>query len=125
MAHAAPDGAAPLAVTVDASAIDDARSSAGIGRYVRCLVDALPSVDGVAVSVARPRRQPPREAWVVRWANGCEVTDGRKACTQDAKPRKTRDVYVYFDNDAKVRAPFDAMALRQAVDQRMATRRAA
>jgi uncharacterized protein YecE (DUF72 family) len=62
---------------------------------------------------------------VVRWANGCEVTDGRKACNQEAKPRKTRDVYVYFDNDAKVRAPFDAMALRRAVDERMATRRAA
>lgn len=26
------------------------------------------------------------------------------------RPRK-RDVYVYFDNDAKVRAPFDAQAL--------------
>jgi uncharacterized protein YecE (DUF72 family) len=24
-----------------------------------------------------------------------------------------RDVYVYFDNDAKVRAPFDAQALRR------------
>jgi len=26
-------------------------------------------------------------------------------------PRRKRDVYVYFDNDAKVRAPFDAKAL--------------
>ena len=26
-----------------------------------------------------------------------------------------RDIYVYFDNDAKVRAPFDAMALRKRV----------
>jgi uncharacterized protein YecE (DUF72 family) len=25
--------------------------------------------------------------------------------------RSARDVYVYFDNDAKVRAPFDAQAL--------------
>jgi uncharacterized protein YecE (DUF72 family) len=25
--------------------------------------------------------------------------------------RRRRDVYVYFDNDAKVRAPFDAMCL--------------
>ncbi len=24
-----------------------------------------------------------------------------------------RDVYVYFDNDTKVRAPYDAMALRE------------
>ena len=31
----------------------------------------------------------------------------------DLKPRrcKQRDVYVYFDNDVKVRAPFDAMSL--------------
>ena len=27
-------------------------------------------------------------------------------------PRRPRDVYVYFDNDAKVRAPFDARSLR-------------
>jgi len=58
-----------LAVTVDASALDDARGTAGIGRYVRCLIDNLPAVAGVSVSVARPRRRPPREAWVVRYAN--------------------------------------------------------
>ena len=31
----------------------------------------------------------------------------------DAPPRarKARDVYCYFDNDVKVRAPFDAMSL--------------
>jgi uncharacterized protein YecE (DUF72 family) len=28
-------------------------------------------------------------------------------------------VYVYFDNDAKVRAPFDAMALEKKVQERM------
>jgi uncharacterized protein YecE (DUF72 family) len=26
-------------------------------------------------------------------------------------PRKSRDVYCYFDNDAKVHAPFDARRL--------------
>lgn len=62
---------------------------------------------------------------VTRWANGCEVNDGRKACTQNVKPRKLRDVFVYFDNDAKVRAPFDAMALRRAVNERAATPQAA
>src|SRR5690349_2043000 len=30
--------------------------------------------------------------------------------------RRRRDVYVYFDNDAKVHAPFDALRLRQRVD---------
>ena len=28
-----------------------------------------------------------------------------------AKKRKSRDVFVYFDNDVKVRAPFDAAGL--------------
>jgi uncharacterized protein YecE (DUF72 family) len=28
-------------------------------------------------------------------------------------------VYVYFDNDAKVRAPFDAQALRKKVHERL------
>ena len=31
--------------------------------------------------------------------------------------RRSRDVYVYFDNDVKVRAPFDAMALSRRLDQ--------
>ncbi len=31
-------------------------------------------------------------------------------------PRSGRDVYVYFDNDAKVHAPFDALRLRERVD---------
>ena len=35
------------------------------------------------------------------------------------RPRaKGRDVYVFFDNDVKVRAPFDALALRAALDDR-------
>ncbi len=52
---------------------------------------------------------------VVRWASGQEVEDGRKASARTARPRKARDVYVYFDNDAKVRAPFDAQKLTKVV----------
>jgi uncharacterized protein YecE (DUF72 family) len=52
---------------------------------------------------------------VVAWARGEEVTDGRKASTRDAPKRKRRDVFVYFDNDMKVRAPFDAEQLRDRV----------
>lgn len=33
--------------------------------------------------------------------------------------RASRDVYVYFDNDVKVRAPFDAQALARATSQRV------
>lgn len=54
---------------------------------------------------------------LARWAGRVEAwANGREAEGEHAGPparRKNRDVYVYFDNDAKVRAPFDAMALSQ------------
>ena len=41
--------------------------------------------------------------------------------SQFRKPPRAarRDVYVYFDNDAKVRAPFDAQALQTRVSELM------
>jgi len=52
------------------------------------------------------------------WQRGKSPCDTR--CVSDRKPpaRKARDAYVYFDNDAKVHAPFDAMRLAS----RLATR---
>jgi uncharacterized protein YecE (DUF72 family) len=51
---------------------------------------------------------------VVRWARG-QQAEGR--CAHGTSACITpRDVYVYFDNDAKVRAPFDALGLRERVD---------
>jgi uncharacterized protein YecE (DUF72 family) len=52
---------------------------------------------------------------VVRWSRGGEVENGRKASSVNAKTTEVRDVYVYFDNDAKVRAPVDALELRKCV----------
>jgi uncharacterized protein YecE (DUF72 family) len=52
---------------------------------------------------------------VVTWAKGGEVRDGKTASNRDAPMRPCRDVFVYFDNDAKVRAPFDALQLRDFV----------
>jgi uncharacterized protein YecE (DUF72 family) len=52
---------------------------------------------------------------IIQWSRGSEVDDGRKASSVNAQPAKARDVYVYFDNDAKVRAPFDAMALEKRI----------
>lgn len=52
--------------------------------------------------------------WAARigaWSAGREPPDARRVHDQPPKPRKSRDVYVYFDNDIKVKAPFDAMAL--------------
>lgn len=46
---------------------------------------------------------------VAAWATGCQA-EGTCASTKPAK-LQPRDVYVYFDNDAKVRAPFDAQGL--------------
>ena len=57
---------------------------------------------------------------MVAWARGGEVDDGRKASTRNAAKRKRRDVYVYFDNDMKVRAPFDAAQLRDRVTRLLA-----
>lgn len=51
---------------------------------------------------------------IVSWSHGREVRDGDRAHHRAAK-RAPRDVFVYFDNDAKVRAPFDAQALEQIV----------
>jgi uncharacterized protein YecE (DUF72 family) len=57
---------------------------------------------------------------VVAWAKGEEVMDGRRASARDAAKRKHRDVFVYFDNDMKVRAPFDAEQLRIRVNRLLA-----
>lgn len=57
--------------------------------------------------------------WAARiklWARGLEPNDARLAAPDASPPRRgARDVFVYFDNDAKVRAPFDARALRAKV----------
>lgn len=44
------------------------------------------------------------------WRHGREPRDARRTAPRLA-PATARDVYVYFDNDAKVHAPHDAMAL--------------
>jgi uncharacterized protein YecE (DUF72 family) len=51
------------------------------------------------------------ERWAARiraWAAGDEVEDARRISTKAAARRSSRDVYCYFDNDVKVRAPIDA-----------------
>jgi uncharacterized protein YecE (DUF72 family) len=54
---------------------------------------------------------------IAAWAQGKEVTDGEHASPTSARKRNTRDVYVYFDNDAKVHAPKDAQALIQRINK--------
>jgi uncharacterized protein YecE (DUF72 family) len=52
-------------------------------------------------------------ARIKMWAQGREPNDAR-LITSDADPaaQNPRDVFAYFDNDAKVRAPADARSLR-------------
>ena len=57
---------------------------------------------------------------VATWARGEEVSDGDHASSTAATKRVSRDVYVYFDNDAKVFAPRDARALASRVHKRLA-----
>ncbi len=47
------------------------------------------------------------------WAHGREPSDAERVAGKGSKC--ARDVYVYFDNDKKVRAPFDAEALERRV----------
>ena len=44
------------------------------------------------------------------WARGGEPRDARRICGRSA-PAASRDIYCYFDNDVKVRAPADARSL--------------
>jgi uncharacterized protein YecE (DUF72 family) len=59
---------------------------------------------------------PALDRWAARisaWSKGGAPEDA-VLIDRPAPPKKGgRDVYVYFDNDAKVRAPFDAQQLRQ------------
>ena len=53
--------------------------------------------------------------WAARiklWARGQQPNDARLIAADSPPPeRHARDVFVYFDNDAKVRAPADARSL--------------
>jgi uncharacterized protein YecE (DUF72 family) len=65
------------------------------------------------------------DQWAERvqaWARGEEVTDGTKASPENGPVRPSRDVFVYFDNDLKVRAPFDAQSLRRRIEERADTK---
>jgi uncharacterized protein YecE (DUF72 family) len=42
------------------------------------------------------------------WSAGREPRDARRASGAASSGAKSRDVFCYFDNDVKVRAPFDA-----------------
>jgi uncharacterized protein YecE (DUF72 family) len=56
------------------------------------------------------------DRWAARvkaWLAGGEVAEAEHASEKGPKKRKSRPVFVYFDNDVKVRAPFDAIGLAE------------
>ena len=54
-------------------------------------------------------------AKVRAWQQGTQMSGARTFAVKPPVRRKSRDVYVYFDNDIKVHAPFDAARLAQLV----------
>ena len=56
-------------------------------------------------------------ARVAAWARGREPADARYVTKHRGSKKQARDVFVYFDNDAKVRAPFDAQGLMKRVSK--------
>jgi len=48
---------------------------------------------------------------IEKWKVGKQPRDAKLLTKESFKPGVSRDVYVYFDNDIKVHAPFDAISL--------------
>jgi uncharacterized protein YecE (DUF72 family) len=62
------------------------------------------------------------EQWadrVAAWVQGSEHRNVRRVIDKPAPKRTMRDVFVYFDNDKKVRAPFDAHSLIKRLNRRL------
>ncbi len=53
---------------------------------------------------------------VADWTQGREIRETGKIIERHGPKSPSRDVYVYFDNDKKIRAPYDAMRLGELVE---------
>jgi uncharacterized protein YecE (DUF72 family) len=51
------------------------------------------------------------------WMKGRQPPDARRVTSDPPARARSRDAYVYFDNDANVRAPFDALSLAQRLNK--------
>jgi len=52
---------------------------------------------------------------VIAWSRGEAVTDGTRIHPEPGPKRSSRDVFVYFDDDKKARAPFNAQSLSKKI----------
>lgn len=50
------------------------------------------------------------------WRNGTEPKDAKRCTSKAPRKRASRDIYCYFDNDTKVKAPFDARKLMEKLE---------
>jgi uncharacterized protein YecE (DUF72 family) len=57
---------------------------------------------------------------ITAWAKGSEPEDAKRVLDNAAPRRAKRDVYLYFDNDMKVKAPRDAISLIKRVEKALA-----
>jgi uncharacterized protein YecE (DUF72 family) len=62
---------------------------------------------------------------ITGWARGAVVAERDSLIDKPVADGRKRDVFVYFDNDAKVRAPFDAMALQAKIERAQALQKPA
>lgn len=66
--------------------------------------------------------EPALDRWGTRvraWARGAEPRDAIRVMPRTSPRKRGRDVYLYFDNDAKVRAPADAQSLLRRIPSRL------
>jgi uncharacterized protein YecE (DUF72 family) len=62
------------------------------------------------------------DRWAARiraWSMGDEPDDALRISSQSSPGRTSRDIYCYFDNDAKVKAPFDAKRLIEKLELKL------
>lgn len=53
-----------------------------------------------------------------KWKAGKQPRDAKRLSSKSYKPNEERDVFVYFDNDIKVHAPFDAISLSNKLNKK-------
>jgi uncharacterized protein YecE (DUF72 family) len=78
---------------------------------------------GSEVLYASGYDEPSLDQWATRvhqWARGSEPEDANRVIKEKGPQKPQRDVFVYFDNDAKVRAPFDAKTLTAKISKLLA-----
>src|ERR1700676_5826043 len=92
------------------------------GCAYACEVEAAPRAGNPTREFSRPGiHTPPARvrcgAGVRRYCRVATTDVAERMIAEAAPKRAARDVFLYFDNDAKVRAPFDAKALISRVDK--------